>query len=110
LTKLSHLSFSKCELDDDSCWVLYHSLPKSKRLTQIDLNKNNITDEGLLYLSKVFKQIKIETIDLSDNEISNKGFEILLQDMDNHTGLKWLLLKNNKIFEDLGETASLFVA
>jgi len=48
------------------------------------LNKNSISDEGMLYLSRTFCDMKIESIDLSDNEISNKGFEVLLVNMYNH--------------------------
>lgn len=53
--------------------------------------------------------MKIESIELSDNEISNKGASVLFEDLDSHEHLKKLMLKNNKVFETLGETACIFV-
>lgn len=101
--------FTKCDLDDDSAWIISLALIKSKSLKSIDMNKNSISDEGMLYLSRTFCDMKIESIDLSDNEISNKGFEVLLVNMDNHNFIWKMNFKNNKIFEDLGERACIFV-
>ena len=100
---------TKCDLDDDSAWIISLALIKSKSLKVIDLNKNSISDEGMLYLSRTFCDMKIESIDLSDNEISNKGFEVLLVNMYNHNFIWKMNFKNNKIFEDLGERACIFV-
>ena len=69
-------------------------------LTSLCLTNNKITDQGMMLMSQAFSQNKnvpIENIELSFNEISDQGLEYLMNAVWGSKTLKKLKLDNNKI-------------
>lgn len=50
----------------------------------------------------------IWSFDLSENDVTSNGLINFLKVMNNHKSLSKLNFKNNKIFEDVGESAVIF--
>jgi len=69
-------------------------------LTTLCLNNNKINDQGMMLLSQALSQnknIPLESLELSFNEITDQGLEFLMNSVWGSTTLKKLKVDNNKI-------------
>lgn len=68
-----------------------------------------MSDNGLESLGNVLSRMNaIRSFDLSENDVTSNGLMNFLKVMNNHKSLSKLNFKNNKIFEDVGESAVIF--
>lgn len=49
------------------------------------------------YINKLERKKFIQVLNLSDNQITDTGFQILIQRLKEHVSLEKIILKNNKI-------------
>lgn len=72
-------------------------MKSSKNLRVLKLIRNRLTDEAVERLVVNFPKVMV--LNLSQNNLTEKTFEILTNEMHNMTNLKTIVLTQNKIKE-----------
>jgi Ran GTPase-activating protein (RanGAP) involved in mRNA processing and transport len=102
--KLEILWLYDNQVCDDGIYFLAKILSTNNTtLKKLDLGKTNITDEGVKHLAQMMKINKTLTdLFLNDNEITDDGVEILTDAIQNHnTTIQSLYLSGNKLLTDI---------
>lgn len=97
---LQNLFLGDAGFDETGFIAVPGMLLTNTSLTSLCLTNNKITDQGMMLMSQAFSQNKnvpIENIELSFNEISDQGLEYLMNAVWGSKTLKKLKLDNNKI-------------
>eukprot|EP00754_Rhynchopus_humris_P040369 Rhum_TRINITY_DN23413_c0_g1::Rhum_TRINITY_DN23413_c0_g1_i1::g.177958::m.177958 len=105
-TALQTLVLSWCDLQDAGVATLCEGLSSNTSLTTLVLTGNRITDTGAEHLSAAMAGMSLETCNLSENRIGNKGFKTLLESAARSSTLVDLRLGGNRIVLDTPEEAA----
>ena len=70
-----HLSLAHCDLGDSGLALLSHGLIQNHTLNVLNLQSNELTNEGLKAFSRSFQKgiTSLSNINLQDNHISDEG-------------------------------------
>jgi Ran GTPase-activating protein (RanGAP) involved in mRNA processing and transport/Flp pilus assembly protein TadD len=95
---ISEIDLSKNNMSDEAIERLTDFLKINPSLTKLNLNSVKLSNRGLIILIDVFKNNQqITEIDFSDNDISDEGAEFLAEFLKTNQTLKKLNIKGNKI-------------
>lgn len=100
---LAELYLSKNHLGNRGTEILANALStEQSSLQHLYLGQNEITDEGVKYLSEMLKNNRILTwLWLTENEIGNDGIEYLCNSLaDSNITLEWLFVNSNRLITD----------
>jgi hypothetical protein len=110
---LTRLSLPENKIDDDLCKAIVGGLVRNTTLLHLDLSHNRIADEGASALGLVLLQrdpaLRLQTLDLSDNQIRRNGGAELGRGVAVTKSLTWLSLRLNRL-DDEGGAAFLAAA
>ena len=101
---LRYLNLSKCQLEDDTSYLLGECLSLNETIKVLNLSHNKISDSGFrsfVYLLKT--NSTLETFDLSSNYLSDKSIIEFLSNAEYNTTLKYLNLYDNRIRNEVGK-------
>ena len=103
ISHLNSLNLSKCNLTQESVDLVMGSLAQF-RVKFLSLADNDLKDEGVCHVINLLKGTSnIHTLDLSNNLISDKQTQ-WVDTLLYHTGISWVLLKNNLLTSELGQS------
>jgi hypothetical protein len=96
---LCNLTFSNGSIQPDQLTSLLDSLQYCQRLQFLTISKCSLDDKDSKVISCFLKsKVDLNTLDISENNISNKGTKTLLMTLSNHDNkLKTLILNSNII-------------
>ena len=93
------VDFSLCGLAPADCTAVAHFLQSCKQLSLINLAANNIGPLGCVEIVKLFdiSKSQLTSLDLSYNNITDKGVKVLSEVLVNNNKLRSLNLRGNNI-------------
>lgn len=96
------LNLSDCGLGDACISVVAKVLKNSNAFAQIDLSRNDFTNEGLKVLADTIKlhNTTIVKLNIGGNHIGLEGTAHLFQCLENHPSLVSLDLANNDCYKN----------
>ncbi|XP_057822154.1 uncharacterized protein LOC131034615 isoform X2 [Cryptomeria japonica] len=74
------LQLKNCQINDERLFELFSAMEHSETVTSIDLSDNLITDDGVLFLSKLLRGGGIQSLiylDVRGNLITSRTYELL---------------------------------
>ncbi|XP_072307423.1 leucine-rich repeat-containing protein 34 [Eucyclogobius newberryi] len=85
-------------LDDEDALALSKCLLNTTDVTALDLSYNNITDKGVKHLAELLQgENSLRSLDLTFNDIGESGAQLLSQSLQSNTTLLSLTLSGNKV-------------
>ncbi|OMJ77235.1 hypothetical protein SteCoe_23231 [Stentor coeruleus] len=98
-TNLKKLSLRKMRLRCDGVFILTNHLVENNKLRVLDLNCNEISSDGILYISRFLsnEECKLESLIMSVNKIINLGGKYIAQALAVNKILIHIDLTNNRI-------------
>jgi Ran GTPase-activating protein (RanGAP) involved in mRNA processing and transport len=96
------LNLSECGLGDSCLQVISKILKKKSTFAQVDLSKNDFSNDGLRILAETMRDHNstVVHLDLGGNHIGPEGTMHLLQCLLNHPSLVSLNLANNDCYKN----------
>ena len=77
---ISHLTLSRCNLQNEFILLLVKKLSSSESLTHLDLSRNNLGDIGIENLIKILSEYRaLENLNLGYNNITNIGVKLITE-------------------------------
>jgi Ran GTPase-activating protein (RanGAP) involved in mRNA processing and transport len=101
---LQQLSLYDNDISDDSVYSLAKVLSiKNNKLNVLNLGNNRITNQGMKHLAQMIRTNRTLTdLYLQQNAISDEGVQILANAIENHNAtIEYLSLESNKLLTDL---------
>lgn len=106
-SSLEIVKLNKCYLSNRDVMLLSTALMGNESLTELELDVNNISDEGARYLAESCKTwLQLEALDLSSNRIGAAGFWGLLSAASSLSSLESIHLSNNPLIGREGLSSS----
>jgi len=99
---IKKLKLSELHLEDENGLDLGYLLAENQTLTSLDLSKNSIGDQGLLYIAEGIRdnpRSSLETLIVCKNKITFKGVTKFNQVVGKESSLKTIVLDKNLISE-----------
>ena len=77
---ISHLTLSRCNLQNEFILLLVKKLSSSESLKHLDISRNNLGDIGIENLIKIISEYKtLEYLNIGYNNITNKGIQLITE-------------------------------
>ena len=101
---IRYLNLSRCNLEDETTYILGECLALNETIKTLILSKNKITDEGFKSFKNLLKNnSSLEYIDLSCNFITELTAKDFISNAEYNNTLKYLNLYDNQIRNDIGK-------
>ena len=94
---LTHLNLSNNGLSSDlGAQCIFQGLQHNTTLNSLDLSDTGITNQEALYIARILESdsCSLETLDISQNVISDNGFAHIDKSLEFNTSLKTLIIDN----------------
>ena len=99
--KITQISMSQCNLNDDDIEVLSNALYKNIYIQDLNLDQNKISEKGIKIVSeKIFPKISLRKVYLGHNLLNEKCGFYLGKCLPESIGLQRLMLNSNKILDE----------
>lgn len=101
MTRSSILDMNDCGIDDNKAVFISEFLKESKVIKQIKLNSNNISDVGISALGKMFATLPgLEEINVAHNKFGDEGAKDLFNSLKSVWSLRFLDIRGNSFSEE----------
>lgn len=94
--QLTTLTLINNKINDKKLIILADSIKNCTNLTNLSITFNNFGDNGVIALVEIIKDLKLKILDLSCNQIKNKGAEALGIVMENNSTIESIDLSGNE--------------